>query len=105
MPEHLWEGEGREAEVGWCEEVLRFLLYFYPILNFLFLYLQGEINVSGRVGSKQTRQIFLPLVVVVASENGDGRGMDEGVVAAVDDPTRVPRRRRLRKEASIILIR
>ena len=102
MPEHLWEGEGREAEVVWCEGAkisasLLSLLYS----SFLFLYLQGETKVSGRVGSKQTRQIFLLLLhVVVAPENGDGRGMDEGAV-----PTRVPRRRRLRKEASIILIR
>ena len=104
MPEHLWKGEGREAQVVWCERCQDFC--FTSILSqynssFPFLYLQGEINVSDRVGSKQTRQIFLLLLhVVVAPENGDGRGMDEGAV-----PTRVPRRRRLRKEASIILIR
>jgi len=115
VPEHLWKGEGREAQVVWCERCQDFC--FTSILSqynssFPFLYLQGEINVSDRVGSKQTRQIFLVLLllllllllpllhVVVAPENGDGRGMDEGAV-----PTRVPRRRRLRKEASIILIR
>jgi hypothetical protein len=104
-PTSVEGGGGREERVARSRVLFPFVIFLCFLISLQspispLLYLQGEINVSGRVGSKQTRQIFLVLLLLLlVVVIWDGRGM----VAAAVDPTRVPRRRRLRKEASIIL--